>query len=330
MKRPEALDNVPRPDEWTKTASTDEAVASMKKQEDETKSQAAALIETQRRSVEVLTDVRQRVESLPAEAICKSLISSDSDGIGDSNSHSLCYVFDNLLDDLHLTEEMQAEGRSMFENNKLELDLKAGICSGEYAAAIKGGEEYADCPRTVEFVVSLTRHLTGLLNRVVVVDGKVEVEAKPEAGAEVETKTGADKLLGYSLDEAASMAGIRYFNRDARVSSMALLTNNAVDDDTESTRPFELVVDGNSDEADLRKVTLLYFLMPEGWDNKCGGGVTIRSNNDNGDGEDITIEAKNDRVVILNSETCLHRMEEWRGSEGMPSGSLIVTHFVGK
>ena len=315
MERPEVLDTVPNPDEWKQTASTEEQVQAMKESEaadEKVKSQATALIDLQRRSVEVLTYVKEKVQGLQTDKVIESLTSPNG-----------CdKVFDEFLGE-ELSAEMRKESLFMFDNDKMELDLSAGFSSGEYAVAIKGGEEqYADCPRITEFVVSVTRHLTQLLNEA----GKqVEGEEKEDVNSKLS--------LEYELDEAASMAGLRTFNRKARLSSFSLLTGTDLNTITneqmksKDPRPFQYVIDTKpaEDEADYRKVTALYYLTPEKWDKKCGGGITIKGV----DGEEKFVKGKNDRLIILSSDKCLHRMEEWLGNDdGRDSGSVIVMHFV--
>ena len=140
IERPKILDTVARTDEWTKTVSTSDQVETMKGAED-AKAQASALIETQRKSVDVLTHVRNCVESLPYEEIIETVLKGDA------------YVKDGFLGS-ELCEELKLEGESLLTNEKMELDLQAGLCSGEFATAIKGGEDqYSHCPRCVEYVV---------------------------------------------------------------------------------------------------------------------------------------------------------------------------------
>jgi hypothetical protein len=311
MKRPEILDTIPNPDQWEKSESTEEQVQTMKKKEDKVKSQAAALIDTQRRSVEVLTYVKEQVLELNSKEIIESL-----------SSPSGCKeIIDGFLGE-ELSAEMRKEGFSMFENNKMELDLSVGVCGGEYAVSIQGGEkQYADAPRITEFVVSLTRYMTNVLNE----------ELKKGLLAE-------DKRViseGHEFDETASMAGLRTFNRKSRLSSISLLTgkdvNEMSNDDLKSqeSRPFKLVTDTKlvEDEVDYRKATVFYYLTPNEWDKTCGGGVTIKTC----DGGEELIEAKNDRLVVLSSDKCLHRMEEWLGNSNFENGgSVIVIHFVEK
>ena len=281
LERPKVLDTIPKPDEWTKTVSTSDQVKTMKDAE-EAKSQASALIETQRKSVDVLTHVRECVESLPYEKIIKTV------------SEGQAHVQDGFLG-LDLSEEIKLEGEFLFSEKKMELDLQAGICSGEYAAAIKGGEDqYSDCPRCVEFVVSLTRHMSAKIND-------------------------CEEKFSCILDDKASMAGVRTFDRKARLSSLQLLTGGE-ENDPISDRPFTFVVDKDSEELDLRRISVIYFSTHDNWNMDCGGGITLK------DGDDI--EAKNDRLVVLSSEECEHKMNEWIGNDDLQSGSYIITHLV--
>lgn len=319
MEKPQALNEVPKADAWEKTvSSTGEGDSSdqgqtMKKEKEATKSQAAALIDSQRNSVKALTHIRTAVQNLSVEQILDALDLSSSSSTNTKNY----VVFDDLLGE-ELCREMMEESRSMFDNNKMELDLNVGITSGEYAAAIKGGhEQYVDCPRSVEYVVCVTRHLPGNLNKV------GEEEGDDSSDLQV-------KKLDYKLDETASMAGIRAFDRKARLSSLALLAGQegGKDNDNDNAdlvkKPFEYVLNTEGDEVDLRKVTVLYFMTPDGWDEECGGGVTFQDEN----GEEVKVVAKSDRLLLFSSEGCLHRMDPWTGKDGQEGGSYIVTHLV--
>lgn len=207
--------------------------------------------------------------------------------------------------------------------DKMELDIDGGgICSGEYVAAIVGGaEQYVDCPRCVEYVVSLTRHLPLKL------DDGVGDEGDGVTGA-----GGGSSSLGFRLDGAASMAGIRTFDRNARLNALKLLLPDNSSSDIEA-RPFKYIVDGNIQD-DRRKITALYFMVPDGWNAQCGGGVRIKTvaNGDEGNKDDndneVIIEAKKDRLLIFRSDLCLHSMEGWVGSEGLEVGSHLETHFI--
>lgn len=303
IERPDVLDVVPKADAWEKTVSTDEKVQTMKKAEDATKSkaksQAAALIATQRKSVDVLSHVKDKIQALPVEKIL-NVLKGNTDFV----------VFDDLLGE-DLCSEIMEESQSMCDNNKLELDLKAGITSGEYATAIQGGQDqYADCPRSVEYVVCLTRHMSGALNK---------------AGESSENDTETE--FGYKLDETASIAGLRLFNRKARLSSLALLTgNDGVTDNSDLVQnPFGCIIDVENEEIETRKLTTIYYNAPDGWDKNCGGGVSFKDK----DGEEILVEAKSDRLLIFSSEDSIHRFERFTGKDEVESVcSHIVTHLV--
>ncbi len=295
IERPAFLNEVAKTDQWEKAVSTEAQVQSMKDAED-TKAKAAALIESQRKSVDVLTHIREQVEALSIEDIMAALDSSKRYA-----------VFDELLGE-DLCSEMMQESQSMFDNNKLELDISAGIASGEYAGAVVGGQDqYADCPRTVEYVVSFTRHLAGSVNKARAEDSSKDVD--------------------YKMDETASIAGVRLFDRKARLSSLALLTGESGTNDNSDLikKPFGFIIDEESDEIDTRKITAIYYMAPEGWDKSCGGGVTFRDEN----GEEIYVESKNDRLLLFSSEKCIHRMEPCTGNDKTENVfSQVVTHLV--
>ena len=108
---------------------------------DPVKSQVKTIIDTQRKSVDVLTHINNQVKALPHRSILERLSSSS-----DSNNYHA--VIDNFLGD-DLCNEIIKEGTSMLD--EMELDIEGGgICGEEYVAAIVGGaEQYTSCPRRV-------------------------------------------------------------------------------------------------------------------------------------------------------------------------------------
>jgi len=108
---------------------------------------------------------------------------------------------------------------------------------------------------------------------------------------------------------------------------------------------FDDNLDDNDDDDDKdsslmlnkRKITIMYNIVPESWlkkndetgqedDEHYGGGITIRRNskkrnellmdveNNDNSYDDTKITAKNDRLVLLRSDLCLHRVESWVGA----------------
>jgi len=114
---------------------------------------AKEMVEAQRRSVDMLTFVKERVEGLPNAAIQDSL---EKDGY---------VVVDDFLSEEAIITTIQEEGLALFNEGMMETDLTR-LGSGEYVSNIEGGEaQYAVCPRTIELVVSVTKTLGAQLER---------------------------------------------------------------------------------------------------------------------------------------------------------------------
>jgi hypothetical protein len=176
---------------------------------------AKQMVEAQRKSIDMLTFVRQRVESLPLTAIVESL---KTDGY---------VVVDDFLASDDAVSKIQAEGLALFEKDSMEKDLTR-LGSGEYIVSIKGGDEqYCICPRTIETVVSITKHLTS-------------------------------SLPDFDLDGSNCMANMRTYDRSSRQASLTLVQSQ----DVLVPKPFQTIVDG---ESDGRKVTLLYYPIAPDW-----------------------------------------------------------------
>jgi hypothetical protein len=306
ISRPSILDTVPRPDEWTKISSTNEKVEEMKRQEDETKAKAKSLLDSQRRSVEVLTYVKESLQK--------------SFGNSSSNEHKgdNYYVVDNLLGS-ELNQEMLQETKDMYQSDKLTLDSDSGLCSGQFTAAIVGGaDQYSNCPRCVEFLVSLTKHLPSLLT---------DTEAQGNANEVLS--------LEMKINDSASIGSMRCFDQKSRIKTLQLLFQGSdgaqeIDKfktDDLPTHKFRCIVDKNDNtETDERILSVFYYLNPEGWTNECGGGIIVQKN----DGDEVLIEAKHDRLVLLRSDLCVHKMQPWLGNDDLMFGGAIVIHLVRK
>lgn len=244
------------------------------------KQRAKQLIDAQRKSVDMLTLVRKCVEALPFDDINQAL---STDGY---------IVVDNFLKDDVVIDQLEKEGCALQQDDLMELDVEHGIGSGEYVTFIKGGEEqYQHCPRSIEYVVSVTKHMPS-------------------------------KLLNIKLDSSASLGTMRTYSHKARLASIALLTGEEEDLNTPE-RPFGLVVEDGNTENDARQVTLLYYPIPDSWAD-CGGGVEFQGQND----KHTLVEAKRDRLVVLMADTCMHRKEPYKGRDGLEMASCIEVHLV--
>eukprot|EP00978_Attheya_sp_CCMP212_P014589 scaffold37281_cov44-Attheya_sp.AAC.3 len=269
---------------------------------------AAKLISAQRKSVATLTFVKERVEALNYEEISNELKSKGwfvvDDFMGSSTTSTSTTTTTTVMED-DLVEEMAAECEQLLEEEMLELDV-AHVASGEYCARLEGGErQYKYCPRCIEFLVSATRHMAPNFT--------------------THLKHDWNDL---NLNEKASMGSVRVYSRRAQQAAESLLKQRSEndDDDASSLRAFGYANGGDSEDA--RKITLLYFVTPHGWDTEdCGGGITIRQGEK--DSEDHLIRAKRDRLVIFRSDSCLVRMDAWKGNDdGKEMASSIVTHLV--
>ena len=116
----------------------------------------------------------------------------------------------------------------------------------------------------------------------------------------------------HGLPDAASMGSIRMFDRKTKLGTSDLLGKP---DDVPVDRPFGVVCEN---EDDIRRVTAYFFLSQKDWD--CGGGITI----ENGE----SIDALRDRLVLLRSDTCSHRLDAWKGNDSLQQAGCVTIHFV--
>jgi len=268
-------------------------VAAKGEEEESTKKQAANLIETQRKSVNMLSHVKERVESLPYDDIINALTNNENRGF---------FIHDHFLGE-DIAAEMSAEGISMYDNGKLELVGQIG--SGEFGSILKGGDSYVDSPRCVEYVVSLTRHMPPLLKDAIYSSG------------------------GGELDNTASMGTLKTFSRKSFLASLELLTGSSDDEHVElSVGELECVTEGKEDDG--RKLTVLYYLTPSGWDIECGGGLRFQNSAENTEEDELVVDAKRDRLVIFWSDRSLHRREMWKGKDGLDYAGCLETHLIKK
>lgn len=280
------------PESATEDSKVDETEDSKDDETEETFAKASSLVQSQRKSIECLTYIRERVEeSFPITDAVKA--------IGEQGY----FVHDGFLSSDELLSEMFEETSNMLSNDKLERDL-GRLPDGEFIAKISGGEAYIDCPRLTEYVVSLTRHLPPLVNN--------EIDAL--------------KMEDVSkLDSAASMGTLRVYDRKTRLGAETLLMKPDDEADIDQDRPFGVICgDSEGTEGDARRLTALLYLSSEEWDaSVCGGGVTVEQ-------QGKRVDAIRDRIILIRSDTCSHRQEPWMGQDeaGLEQASCVVVHFV--
>lgn len=106
---------------------------------------AKQLLQAQRASVDALTAFKEALDRLPVDEMKAAL---DSQGY---------WYADNVLDNPTLIETLASEGSTLLDKSMLP-DLER-LGSGEYVVALQGGaEQYTVCPRSIEFVVTATKH----------------------------------------------------------------------------------------------------------------------------------------------------------------------------
>lgn len=251
-----------------------------------TATKAQQLIDSQRKSVAMLTAVKQAIDRLPAQEMESSLAEKGF------------WYGDNILDSLEILQELESEGNRMLEFMTQDLNR---LGSGEFIVEVKGGEDqYQQCPRIIEWVVSTTKHL-------------------PE-------RFKNDSSSSVLLDASRTMATLRTFDfKTLQASRQLLMTEGAAE---LPERPFGTTV--TDPETDLRRISLCYYLVPPDWSEDCGGGLSFCSSKK--DMEDITsVAAKRDRLVVWKSCDQLVRQDAFTGMmDGGRStvASCIELHLV--
>jgi hypothetical protein len=221
----------------------------------------------------MLTIVRERVEKLD---------------IAQMLEEKGYWYGDQILDSADILVELQKEGEVMLQEDAMNVDMEE-LGHGQFVCSLQGGrEQYVLCPRSVELVVSATKHILKDLDNV--------------------------------LDKNKCMGTMRTFDRNAMLASSKLLTGEEVAFNSESSNEYTLVV---KDAADLRAYTLLYFMVPESWDEECKGGITFAATGE-------TVRPKRDRLVLWRSGETSYRREMWNGNDDMPLASCIELHLIKK
>jgi hypothetical protein len=296
---------------------------------DSIETKAQQLLRSQRESVAMLTLVRERLEALPAADIQLAL---EQQGFWYSDSDTDTATDAGFLDSQKISRELQQEGVTLYESGAMSVDMDR-LAAGEYSCLLAGGaDQYATCPRSIELVVSTTKHV----NKAV-----LSKDEKASASASA------------VLDDTKCMASMRTFDRQAWKAAQVLLTgkststgiddmdqdgnssanagsSNDDDDDSSVARPFGRTVTNDIDgQKDRRKISLCYYLVPENWSH---GGDMVFQQKTTSDGEntEVHVPAVRDRLVIWKSDTAMHRQEPWKGTDDMPLASCIELHLIEK
>ena len=230
---------------------------------------ASKLVDAQRKSVDMLTYVKDRVDGLPYEGILAAL---EKDGY---------VVVDDFLANDDVVSTLETESKALYESDQMERDISE-LGAGEYTVTLAGGEDqYPVCPRTIEMVVSVTKNMPS-------------------------------HLKGLDLSSSSCIASMRTFDRKTKMAASALVVDGKLPD-----RPFDVVID--TDTIDTRRVTLYYYPNGSDWDGD--GGITIQENN-------VRISSKRDRLVLLQSDSCVHRREYFVGKEDRDVAACVELHMV--
>ena len=233
VAKEQGLEAAPPMAEASGTAAAAAGTGAQKQDEENPQQLAKKLIDAQRKSVDMLTFVKDRVEGLPIPVILEAL---DSKGY---------IVIDDFLANDDVVSQIAAEGLKLFGEQQMETDLTR-LGSGDFYAAIKGGEDqYPLCPRTIELVVSTTKHFPPLLK-------------------------------GMNLDGSNIMATMRTYDRSSRLASLSLVENGDL-----PPQPFGVIAD---EEEDARKVSMIYYPISSEW-KEGGitieeGGVAVSAKRD--------------------------------------------------
>ena len=317
------LDELPPVDSWEKSkpmvafeAGTEVEVETADAVDDETaetKAKASSLVQSQRKSVDCLTYFRKCTEeSFPIQAAAESIEEKgwfQYDGFLSSNDVEAGNA---------LLSDMLQECSDMLANDKMQRDIaRLGDAEFTYSSespllftfcvvlvhsslnfnsAVVGGEEYANCPRITEYIVSLTRHLPPLINK--------------EMGQSTSMS---------ALDATKSMGSLRMFDRTTYKGLGELLSST-----DSSKRPFATILgDGEEVEKDARLLTAMLFLSSDKWSSsEHGGGLTIQEGG-------VELGANRDSLILLRSNVS-HRQEPWIGTDqdGLEQAACVVLHFI--
>lgn len=252
-----------------KPAETNDDARAQASSEKEVQTKAQQLLESQRESVAMLTMVRERIDMLPSTDKIQKVL--DRDGY---------LVIDDFLDQTSVLEQLEKEAETLYHLDAMSANAERGLAMGEYLCPLQGGsEQYTRCPRAIEWVVAVTKHLP-------------------------------DKVSSFmKLENSQCMGRMRLFDQKVLKAAKSLLLS------TDDTRASDELSSSHSnqqsfsrvavEESDLRTLSLCYFLVSKEWDSQKGGGALTFE----GTGE--TVAAVRDRLVVWKSRETSFRQEPW-------------------
>jgi len=270
---------------------------------------AKELLRAQRESVNMLTKVKEQIVDRFSDVEFRKALETDGFAVVDG-------FFNKDGDDASasILDQLRQEGATMLDDGDTEVDT-ANLGKGQYVITIKGGDQYAKCPRMVEIVVSSTKHISETFG-----ESEDEENASDDDGPE----SGHEPSI-LDLDASACMATLRIFDRKALKASLVLLTGS--DDDSALDVPGKeatLAVIADQ-EDDKRRLSLHYYIVPSAWNEQCGGGLEFEGG--------ARVDAKEDRIVVFYSDKTKCKAIPWKGSDDSPElaiGNSIELHLIEK
>ena len=126
------------------------------------------------------------------------------------------------------------------------------------------------------------------------------------------TKNMPPLLEGYDVNAGNCIASLRVADRKSRLAAAVLVKDGELPEN-----PFDIVA--NDGEKDSRKISLRYYPNAKEWDGD--GGITVKE-------DAARVSSKRDRLVLLRSDTCVHRREFFNGAEGREVAACLEVDFV--
>lgn len=264
---------------------------------------AKELLAAQRNSVNMLTMVKERFTERLSDVSVRKTLETNGFVVVDG-------FFGEDEEAGAILTQLQQEGQQMLEKGVMEIDT-ANIGKGQYIVPIKGGEDqYATCPRMVEIVVSGTKQIP-------------EVFGENDEDTDTNQETKKPSIL--ELDASACMATLRSFDRNSLKASLTLLTGSDDDSTLDSAAeetPLAVIAEKDDDK---RSLSLHFYIVPDNWNEKCGGGIEFEGG--------AKVNAKKDRLVVFYSNTTKCRSIPWKGSDDsaeLSIGNSIELHLIEK